>query len=227
MNSYNRGAESAETLYTLSKPLSGTRGPQAGHRAGRMSGSQKTTTNMWDLAIWTYQTQKAHRDSGRVGGIGYGSMSQTGAVLERSRLGCSISGGGGLSRTYCDDDALSVHEMVLRLRGEERALVIRTASVAVQPGWQPRIPLYRCVPVKGRKGAHKGIYDKHGNQIGCELAYEGFSPVRAAVEIDHARDVYRRWYSALAVLRDALGSLDELRRWVVTGVGAEPTPWAA
>lgn len=213
-------------LTTHSELGAGTRGPRpSGPKPSGGEARGKAATNMWDLAIWTYRAQQAHRDSGRVGGIGYGSTSQTGAVLDRARLGCSISGGGGLSRTYCDDDALSVHEMVLRLRGHERALVIGSASTASVPGWAPAIPDYRVVPVKGRKGAVKGIYDRHGNQIGCEIDYVGFAPDRAADVVRHARQVYAAWYSALAVLRDALAALDELRRWVVTGVGAEPTPW--
>ncbi len=211
---------------TLSPSPSGTRGPRlSGPSAGRMSGSQQIT--MWDLAIWTYQAQKAHRDSGRVGGVGYSANSSTGVVLDRLRLGCTVQGGGGMSRTYCDDDALAVHELVLRLRSGERALLIRTATLAQEPCWQPRIPAYRAMPVKGRKGKPKGIYDAHGNLIGHELAFDGFSPSRAAAVTAHAREVYRAWYTALAVLRDALSALGELRRWVVAGVGAEPAPWCA
>jgi hypothetical protein len=185
----------------------------------------KAPITMWDLAIWTYQRQKAHLDSGRVGGIGFGAVSQTAAVLERMHLcGASVGSCAG-SRTYCDDDALTVHEMVLRLPAGERALVIGTAATAHRPEWSPAIPPLRALPVKGRKGKPKGIYDQHGHLIGCEIAYTGFLPARATAAVAFAREVHVRWYRALKRLREALISTNEPQRWLIVGIGAEQEPW--
>jgi hypothetical protein len=184
----------------------------------------KADTTMWGLAIWTYQAQKAHKDT--VGSSAAGSsLSSTARVGRVCQLGGYV-GGGGYSRTHTDDDALTVHDMVLRMSGNERALIVRTAAIAQQPDWSPHIPAFRVVPVPGRKGANKGIYDRHGNQIGCEITYEGYPPARAALAVEHAREAYTAWWRALWVLRDALAGAGELVRWQVTGIGAEREPWA-
>jgi hypothetical protein len=189
---------------------------------------QRVAITMWDLAIWTYQSQKAHKDYGRVGGRFYASRSQTAVLAEICAAGGSFGGGGGNSRTYADDDALTVHEMVLRMTGHERALIIGSAKTATQPDWSPVIPEYKIVPVPGRKGRlYKGIYDRSGNEIGCEVTEQGFSPRRASAAVAHARATWGAWYSALWVLRDALLARGELRRWAITGVGVEAEPWRA
>jgi hypothetical protein len=186
--------------------------------------SQRVATTMWDLAIWTYQRQKAHLDSGAAHNPGYSSLSGT-AVVGRACSAGGFFGGGSVSRTYADDDALTVHGLVLRMAGHDRKLIIGTASIGRAPDWSPFIPEFKVVPVKGRRGAHRGIYDRNGNLIGHEIAYVGFAPQRAALAVSHAREGYGAWYGALYALRERLmGS--PLQRWVVTGIGAEAIPWA-
>jgi len=202
---------------------------QAGSQASRRASARAkhVAITMWDLAIWTYQAQKAHRDYGRVGGVFYSSRSQTAVLGEICAAGGQFGSGGGSARTYADDDALTVHEMVLRMTGEERALIITTAKTASAPDWSPCIPAYKIAPVPGRKGRlYKGIYDRSGNEVGCEIEYHGFAPARAVEVVRHARDVYDRWWRALWVLREGLMACGELRRWAVTGVGVEREPWA-
>jgi hypothetical protein len=185
----------------------------------------RTPITMWALAVWTYQRQKAHLDGGRIGGIGYGAVSQTAAALERVRLGGTSAKRHGVSRTYADDDALTVHEMVLRMTADEQALVIGTAEAARAPDWSPRIPALRVVPLKGRKNKPKGIYDRHGHLIGHEIGYAGFLPERAAAVIAFARESHMRWYEALHILQEALAATKELKRWLITGIGVERKPW--
>ena len=197
----------------------------ADHRSSR-----QIATSMWDLAIWTYQVQKAHRDFGRVGGVGYDTRSMTAAVAEACHMGGAGGGGGASARTYADDDALTVHEMVLRRPGSERGMIIATAKTASVPDWSPNIPPFKVVPTRGRRGRDgqmkpRGIYDAHGNHIGCEIDYEGFAPSRAAEAVRHAREVYTDWWRALYALREALIACSGLKRWVVTGIGAEREPW--
>lgn len=188
---------------------------------------RRIATSMWSLAVWTYSRQKAHRcgDGGRIGAIGHSAISQTAAVLDRARS-CGASGGGG-SRTHCDDDALAVHGLVQYLPSAERALIIRTAAMASMPDWSPVIPRFRVTPVKGRKGAHKGIYDRHGNLIGHEIDYAGYEPRRAALAVEYAHEVYEAWHEALCCLRRALTASTPLRRWVVTGIGVDAAPWSS
>lgn len=209
----------------------GTRGPRPSGLTSRAE-ARRTDITMRALLEWAYGAQKVHRGGGRgkmVAPNGYSSMSATGAVLERLKLGCQVSGGGvGVKGSDCDQDALTVHCYVQWLASEERALVIRCAAVSAVPNWSPLIPPYACVPVPGRRGRpYKGIYDRHGNEVGCEVEYQGVPRRKAEERVRYAREIYGRWYSALAVLRDAVAAVDELRRWRVTGVGAEPVPWAA
>lgn len=206
----------------------GTRGPRLSGQergGGRASERQRASITMWDLAIWTYQAQKAHKDVLSSNAPSYSSLSSTARIGQVCALGGFV-GGGGATRTYADDDALTVHEMVLRMTGGERALIIGSAKTATQPDWSPLIPEYRFVPVPGRKGRlYKGIYDRSGNEIGCEVTEQGFSPRRASAAVAHARATWGAWYSALWVLRDALLARGELRRWAITGVGVEAEPW--
>ncbi len=213
-------AESPKTLKTLNTPTSRFAG------GVRRSGTGKASITMRALLEWVYSEQRPHRGGGGAGAIGYAATSQTGAVIERLRLGCQVSGGGGLRRSHCDGDALSVHRYVMMLDGNERALMIRWAELRMVPDWSPRMMPYRCVPVPGRRGRpYKGIYDRSGNEIGCQIDYEGVSPCTANYRMQYARDVYGLWYSVLAVLADAIAAVDELRRYVVVGIGAQREPW--
>lgn len=186
----------------------------------------KTPITLWALTVWTYQRQKPHKASeGRIGPA-RSSLSQTGAVL-RHVWSCGASSGAcGVSRTYCDDDALAVHDQVLRLDRTERHLVIAAGETGLPPDWAPRLPPFRAMPVKGRKGRlYRGIYDRHGNEIGCEIAYDGFAPARAAVCLAQAREAYALWHAALTGLHAALSG-GTLGRWLLGEVGVPRAPWA-
>ena len=119
-----------------------------------------------------------------------------------------------------------MHSYVMLLDSDERALVIRWAELGLTPNWSPRIPPFRCVKVPGRRGKpYRGLYDRSGNEIGCRIDYEGVPPRDAAERVRYAREIYGRWYSALAVLADAIAAVDDLRRFVVVGIGAKREPW--
>ena len=202
-----------------------------------------------ELVEWTYAVQLAHRGGEVVTGHGSG-MSQTGLVIERLLLGCTIDtsrGGSGMWGTvHCDEDALTVHGMVEGMPHRERRLLIEHGELRKTPEWAPRIAPLRCVPVQGRKGKPKGIYSHHGKtQIGSEVTYEGDWPdrvtaafartawpegprLRCADEvIGYARAVYSEWIEALASLCDrlVLAGKRGLRRYRVHGLGAEYEPW--
>lgn len=230
-----KAAEATETLSTVyRRPDAADRGTLRGPRptGPRPSGGEargKAAISMKDLLVWTYRAQKVHLGSGGgVGAVGYASISQTGAVIDRLSLGCYVSGGGLRASPY-PEDALTVHSLVTRmLTGQERRTVVGYAESDRVPDWSPAIPPLRCLPMPGNKGRPKGIYDRHGNLIGCELRYAGYARERAAALIEHARSVYRAWHLALTALCYAMQSgADRLRQWVVTGVGAEPAPWRA
>jgi hypothetical protein len=207
--------------------------------------SQKTAITMWDLAVWTYRDQKAHKDVIASYTVGYSSLSSTGRVGRVCQLGGFISGGGP-RMSHCDDDALAVHSVVGYMPSEMRSLIIRTAATASPPEWSPMVPAFKVVPVKGRKlkkydnglydedggllGHYKAIFaasDGHGPVIGCEIDYAGYAPDRAAQSASWARELYQSWYGALHGLWERFAGDDGMRRWIVTGIGAEAAPWAS
>lgn len=211
-------AKTPETITTLSRP--------------RFAPSDsRVATTMWALAMWTYQRQKAHLGNGQVGGNGYGSISPTGAVLERLRLGVSIDcsrGGGGLAGGFggstCDDDAMEVHRLVLQL-GKHAHLLIDAASMGAPPEWQPAYPPARTSKVVNGKGKVVMIYDHNRNAIACKLDVTGFAPGRAREWVEHHRQRYTTWWAALSVVHDALVARQPLRHWRVAGIGAQAEPW--
>lgn len=208
----------------------------------------RAVITMRELVEWTYATQQAHR--GGEMRIGYASISQTGLVVERLTerllLGCmvdrSFGGAQFWGETHCDGDALAVHGVVESMPHGLRAALIHYGSTRGVPDWQPRVEPLRVVPVAGRKGAYKGIYDRSGHCIGCCVSYDGDVPTRSIAQSmrlywpdaprlrcvediqEHARRVYSQWWEALAIL---LRGLPRLLRWRVVGIGAPCEPWVA
>jgi hypothetical protein len=202
-----------------------------------------------ELVEWTYAVQLAHRGGEVVIGHGDG-ISQTGLVIERLLLGCTVDtsakGRGMYGAVYCDEDALTVHGIVEGMPSAMRSLLIRHGELRSTPEWQPMIMPLRCVPVPGRKGNPKGIYAHHGKtHIGSEITYEGDWPTRAVAVsarafwpeaphlrcaeevIEHARKRYSAWIDALVSLsqRIELAGKRGLRRYCIHGLGAEHKPW--
>jgi hypothetical protein len=205
-----------------------------------------------ELVEWTYAEQKAHRGGETVMGNAAG-ISQTGIVIERLLLGCTVDTSGGGSgmwgSVYCDEDALTVHGILEDRRlisSKQRALLISYGEQRSAPDWQPLVSPLRCIPVPGRKGMPKGIYAHHGKtQIGSEITYAGDWPNRATARaaraawpdaprlrcgdeiIQHARQAYHDWYEALWALcygLEAAGGRG-LRRYSINGLGASCEPW--
>jgi hypothetical protein len=181
---------------------------------------------MWALAVWVYRRQKAHLDSGRIGAAGFGPVSQTAAVIERLRLGCPSTKRNAVSRTHVDDDAITVHEMVLRMQAHERALIVDHAVLGSPPDWDLRLPPVQVVPVLRGNGKPKMLYPPRRHEpIACLIDYKGVLPQQAMGLRDRARQRYSDWYAALAILMDALARLGELMRWNLIGVGPRREPW--
>lgn len=203
----------------------------------------RTPTTLRELVEWTYALQMADR-----GGYGIGggtSISGTGLLIEKLMLGCTVSGGGCPSSVgvlHCDDDALTVHGLVEQMSARQRFALVQNGRARAVPEWAPVVLPLRAVPVAGRKGAHRGVYDAHGNTIGCAITYEGDiptcedyhgmrmrwieAPILRCVEDmrEHARRIYAEWWEALASLRERLIGA-RLERWRVSGLGAKYNPW--
>ena len=138
-----------------------------------------------ELIEWTYAVQRAQ-------GVPELSLeapgrSQTGIVVDRmiefAHLGCRVDVSSNAAAIWgearCDEDAILVHEIVQAMPVKKRALLIRHGLLRSAPEWNPMILPLRCVPVPGRKGAHKGIYaPKSNRQIGTVVTYEGDWPDR-------------------------------------------------
>lgn len=205
-----------------------------------------------ELVEWTYAVQRAQgvpeltvEPQGR---------SQTGIVVDRmiefALLGCRVDVSSNAAAIWgegrCDEDAVTVHEIVRGMPVENRALLIHHGLYRSAPEWNPPIMPLRCVPVPGRKGAPKGIYAHHGKtQIGCEVTYVGDWTDRARADairaawpdaprlrcadevIQHARAAYRAWYGALQSLCDGLYAAGRrgLRRYRISHLGAAFEPW--
>jgi len=241
-------AKPSLTLATLAKPGGNVR---------------STPITARELVEWTYAAQRAQ--GVRQPSVEPQGRSQTGIVVDRitefAELGCAVDVSGNAMAIWgeapCDEDAMTVHAIIDRMRRPARgplttgaALLVKHGALRSVPAWNPQrdlliMPL-RCVPVPGRKGKNKGIYAHHGKTlIGSAITYEGDWPdritammVRAAWQegphlrcateiIDHARLVYRDWIGTLALLCDRLEAAGRrgLRRFRISGLGAEYEPW--
>jgi hypothetical protein len=213
-----------------------------------------------ELVEWTYAVQRAQ-------GVPELSLepqgrSQTGIVVDRmiefAQLGCRVDVSSNAAAIWgearCDEDAMTVHEIVQQMSFHTRALLITYGTLRSVPEWDPLIMPLRCVPVPGRKGKPKGIYSKSNHLIGHEVTYEGDWPYRATAAanraawfndsnsawrdapvlrcadevIAHARAVYCDWVDGLAALLHSLDGTSRhypMRRYRVHGVGAPIRPW--
>ena len=213
-----------------------------------------------ELVEWTYTVQRAQ--GVRQPTLESPGRSQTGIVVDRmiefAQLGCKVDVSSNAAEIWgeakCDEDAITVHEIVREMPFRKRALLIEHGSLRSTPEWNPLIIPLRCVAVPGSKGKPKGIYSKSNHLIGHEVTYEGDWPdrvtaaanraawqndpnavwrdapvLRCADEvIAHARAVYRTWTQALAALADWLNGTSNpgrLRRYRIHGVGAPMEPW--
>jgi hypothetical protein len=215
----------------------------------------RTPITARELVEWTYAVQGAQgvpelsaEPQGR---------SQTGLVVDRmiafAQLGCTVDVSSKTAERWgeaqCDEDAITVHEIVRGMPVERRALLIRHGLLRSAPDWNPLILPLRCIPVPGRKGASKGIYARGNSNrpIGTVVTYTGDWPdretaaqaraqwpegephLRCAEEvIDYARSVYVEWIMGLMAVEDWLDGESpycQLRRYVVRGLGAPTHPW--
>ena len=223
--------------------------------------ARSTPITARELVEWTYAAQRAQ--GVRQPSVEPQGRSQTGIVVDRmiefAQLGCAVDVSGNAAAIWgeatCDEDAMTVHGIVDRMRRNARgplstgaALLIKHGTMRSTPAWSPMIMPLRCVSVPGRKGKPKGIYAHHGKtQIGSAITYEGDWPDRVTAAmaregwpegphlrcaddvIGYARAVYRDWIEALASLCDRLEAARgrSLRRYCVHGLGAEYEPWLA
>jgi hypothetical protein len=196
---------------------------------------------LWELLTWAYRRQMvryACLEGYGPAGHARGGYDRVGEVL---RIGATIrTTGHGAPRYDVHEDAIVVHDWVLRLAPRERDLVMRTAEAGAPPDWNPRLPPCRVVPLlkgawtfdnfKGPDGlakphALRRIVDKRGKWKASCIAYEGVGEAQKQARVALARRDYDLWHTALRVLRDAMVTQDDLKRWRITGVGAERTPW--
>jgi hypothetical protein len=211
-----------------------------------------------ELVEWTYAVQRAQ--GVREPTVEFQGRSQTGIVIDRlvefAQLGCRVDVSSNAAAIWgealCDEDAITVHELVHGMPFRRRALVISHGSLRSTPEWDPLIMPLRCVPVPGRKAKPKGIYSKSNHLIGHEVTYEGDWPNRATAAtnraawlndagsawrdapvlrcadevIAHARAVYCEWIMGLMQIEDGLGGA-RLRRYEVRGLGAPLEPWCS
>ena len=205
-----------------------------------------------ELVEWTYAVQGAHGVYEPT--LELQGRSQTGIVVDRmiefAQLGCKVDASSNAAAIWgearCDEDAMTVHQIVERMPPKSRGLLIRHGLLRSTPEWNPLIMPLRCVPVPGRKGRPKGIYSRHNDLIGNLVTYEGDwpdrktamaartawpdrPPLRCADEvIAHAREVYRDWLEALISVANWLDGYSrncQLRRYVIEGIGALHEPW--
>ena len=159
--------------------------------AARRATSARIPITARELVEWTYAVQRAQgvpeltlEPQGR---------SQTGIVVDRmiefAQLGCKVDVSSNAAVIWgearCDEDAIAVHEIVRGMAVNMRALLITHGRQRSAPEWNPLIMPLRCLPVPGRKGAHKGIYARQRNNmpVGTVVTYVGDWPDRRADEL--------------------------------------------
>ena len=181
---------------------------------------------MWELLQWAYAKQKVNFASDS----GYSPcppfISSTARVCGDLAAGAVIRGGVRGSGSTAHEDAYIIHDYVCRLFPAERDLVIQHAEKSAEPDWCPRLPELVVVPVMRGNGQVKMLKDKRGKAVACCIDYDGFPAARIAEAHAFAKRTYEQWHTALRILREAIMIADGLKRWRVTGVGAEREPWA-
>ncbi len=199
------------------------------------------------LLVWTYRDQQADRACRQDWSLGY-ARDCLARYADRGGHGDGVLAAVGLGEAV-HPDAEAVHAAVLRLSGEERALVIGHARVAARPDWLPGARLV-WVPVPRRRGRSvkvtdaagavqswtttagtaAAIYDANRNVIGhwvrpaVELAGGAVMEGWGLREVADRRRGYAVWHGALVVLAAGLRGRVGRR---VSGPAAAAEPWDA
>jgi hypothetical protein len=208
----------AELPASKGSPMAASETVPAEIRPASRAARSRIPITMWELLVWTYQRQKVHKSGGRDWSLGYGGG--TGAALARLARGLPRAPI-AMAAPLPHEDALTVHDYVMRLTAIERQLIIVSAELGTPPEWSPKIPPVKVVPVLRGNGKPKMLYPPRRNEpIACLIGYEGVMPRQAEALRERSRAAYRAWHSALLILAEALTSLDELTRWRVAEAGA-------
>lgn len=199
--------------------------------------SVRQPTTVWDLLVWAYRAQRVERTSAtaqpgratpadlghRISGCG---AALVGDVMATGMLGtgCSVRTSSWVGR--CHPDAERVAWWVDGLAPEEWHLVRESARRGVAPAWHIELPRLEVLPRLRANGRPEMLYDGMSNRaIACLIDVVGVSDSVRAEAAAEQRARYEVWWQALWMLAEVMRDDQRLKRWFVTGIGAERAPW--
>ncbi len=215
------------------------------HRAGP-SGLVRERRSIWELLVWTYRDQQAHRNGGVVV-LWPEEAAAAGRIVQRRSVdGIAACEAIGLLGTRVDTsrasvraegnvhpDAETIHEVLSQYDlGDEESVIVMTRNYAIhgiEPDWKPDA-LMRYVPVTW-------VDDKYRKQVMiCTETEPGragrgfqYCPVELADDnnvVAYARLYYSQWRELLKTLRDDLLKRPELlKSYEVTDALPAFEPW--
>lgn len=175
------------------------------------------------LVEWAYRVQCIERTAGLMA-IAAGRAvprcrSATEVMVRHAALGVRVQSSPlhvVAMAASADDDALIIHDAVLRLPAEAMALIITHARAGSRPAWHG-LDAERLVPATDARGRVRMLRDRC-RPVACRL--------RQAVDPDlvaFSRAQYRAWWGALVELGDDLAGRMEHHQPLPPA--APPEPW--
>jgi len=163
------------------------------------------------LVEWAYRVQCIDRTVGlmsvAVGLAGPSTRSATAVMVRYAELGARVDASPlhvTAMGASADDDALTIHDAVLRLPAEAMALVIAHARGGSRPSWHG-LDAERLVADTDKRGRVRVLLDASTRRpVACVLR-----PALDPALVMFSRAQYGVWWEALAALADDLaGRLD-------------------
>lgn len=193
----------------------------------------RQATTMRALLEWAYGRELV-RFAGSAGDAGGAALAAAGSATGRL---CDVLGDGYLTEgngwrgsPSAHPDAEWLHAAVMRdFVTEDRWRVIRAAESGTPPEWDPEVPALKVVRLLKASGKPRMyVCPVARRPVAERIAVMGVGAGEAAMIRVAARKEWQRWVSLLGVLRDRIViERVPLKRWQVTGIGAELEPWRA
>lgn len=161
----------------------------------------------YDWLVWAYRDQQVHRTyDGAVGRIGPAPVrSGLARAMRVGALGCQIDcdGAAGRGADHTPDLAVAIHEAVLALPIEVRAVVMALARSGEQPQHPDQVQP-RLVPVRKKDGqicVETRVFGRHRVPVLCLVQWNP-TPEHAA----YVAELWELWQRGLAAVDATLSA---------------------
>lgn len=232
MKSQEQPHSTAATLETVtSVPERSARSATAPSSTAVRRIDTRQATSVRELLEWAYQREMV-RFAGSPwadeGAALSAAGSSTGRLCDVLGDGYLTEGNGWRGSPSAHPDAEWLHAFVMReFETEDRWRIIRAAESGTPPEWDPVVPALKVVRLMKASGKPRMyVCPVARRPVAERIAVVGVGAGEAAMIRVAARKEWQRWVALLAVMRDRIViERAPLKRWQVTGIGAESEPW--